>query len=261
MGYSSAVLNKNRRRSSAPFHQSVGRYYGSTDTKVETQTIGDERMLVAIEVGSWRDSHGSLEMITMKLEVVVIPVADVERARNFYARLGWRLDADFVAGDAFRVVQFTPPGSACSIHLGKGLTTAPPGSAQNIYLVVSDIEAARAELIGAGVAVTEVFHRVAPGEPAVIGRHPQALSYTSFVSFRDPDGNSWLVQEITARLPGRVAPGVTFASARELATALRRSAAAHGDHERRTPGQKHDDWPEWYAEYLVREPAGDPPPV
>jgi len=194
-------------------------------------------------------------MVDMKLEVVVIPVADVERAKRFYGGLGWRLDADFVRGDEFRVVQFTPPGSPCSIHFGKGVTPAVPGSVRGLYLVVSGIEAARAELVGRGVAASEVFHR-APGEGNKSGPDPARQSYNSFASFSDPDGNSWLMQEVTQRLPGRVdAELATFASSSELAAALRRAAAAHGEHEKRTGGQD-ANWPDWYAEYIVREQAG-----
>jgi catechol 2,3-dioxygenase-like lactoylglutathione lyase family enzyme len=173
--------------------------------------------------------------VDFKLEVVVIPVADVERAKRFYGGLGWRLDADFVVGDAFRGVQFTPPGSSCSIHFGIGITSAVPGSAQSLYLVVSDIEAARAELVDRGVGVSEVFHRAGPGNPPVSGPHPARSSYSSFATFGDPDGNEWLLQEVTARLPGRVDAGdTTFTSSTELASALRRAAAAHGEHEKRT---------------------------
>jgi catechol 2,3-dioxygenase-like lactoylglutathione lyase family enzyme len=198
--------------------------------------------------------------VDMKLEVVVIPVADVDRAKRFYGDLGWRLDADFVVGDEFRVVQFTPPGSPCSIHFGTGITSAVPGSAQGLYLVVSDIEAARAELVDRGADVSEVFHRAGPGKPALSGPHPERGSYRSYASFSDPDGNSWLLQEVTARLPGRVdANDTTFTSPTELATALRRAEAAHGEHEKRT-GQRDADWPSWYAEYIVREQAGKPLP-
>ena len=200
------------------------------------------------------------QRIDMKLEVVVIPVSDVDRAKRFYSKLGWRLDADFVVGDTFRVVQFTPPGSQSSIHFGTGITSAAPGSASGNYLVVSDVEAARAELVGRGVDVSEVFHRAGPGQPALSGRDPQRHSYSSFATFSDPDGNSWLLQEVTARFPGRVdADGTTFTSPAELASALRRVAAAHGEHEKRT-GQRDEDWPDWYAEYLVAEQAGKPPP-
>jgi catechol 2,3-dioxygenase-like lactoylglutathione lyase family enzyme len=198
----------------------------------------------------------------MKLEVVVIPVSDVERAKRFYESLGWRLDGDFVAGDEFRGIQFTPPGSACSIHFGKGLTSAAPGSASGLYLVVTDIEAARDELVDRGVEVSEVFHRAGPGKPPMEGRDPGRHSYASFATFADPDGNTWLLQEITARLPGRVgADETTFTSSPELATTLRRAANAHGEHEKRTPGQKHDDWPEWYADYIIAEQTGQPLPT
>lgn len=139
--------------------------------------------------------------LEMKLEVVVIPVSDVERAKHFYECLGWRLDGDFVVGDEFRGIQFTPPGSSCSIHFGKGLTSAAPGSTRNLYLVVSDVEAARAEVLERGVEVSEVFHRAGPGKPPMSGRDPQRRSYGSFASFSDPDGNTWLVQEVTARFP------------------------------------------------------------
>ena len=199
--------------------------------------------------------------VDMKLEVIVIPVADVERAKRFYGDLGWRLDGDFVVDDEFRGVQFTPPGSACSIHFGKGVTSAEPGSASGLYLVVSDIEAARAELIDRGVNVSEVFHRAGPGRPPVKGPHPERSSYSSFATFSDPDGNTWLLQEITMRFPGRVAPDeATFSSPRDLASALRRAEAAHGEHEKRI-GQRDADWPAWYAEYLVREQTGAPLPT
>jgi catechol 2,3-dioxygenase-like lactoylglutathione lyase family enzyme len=198
--------------------------------------------------------------VDMKLEVVVIPVSDVDRAKRFYGGLGWRLDADFVKGDAFRVVQFTPPGSPCSIHFGKGVTSAEPGSAQRMYLVVSDIEAARAELIDHGIDVSEAFHRAAVGEGPLSGPDPERRSYNSFATFSDPDGNSWLLQEVTARLPGRVdADDTTFTLSSDLASALRRAAAAHGEHEKRT-GQHDEGWPDWYADYIIREQAGKPPP-
>jgi catechol 2,3-dioxygenase-like lactoylglutathione lyase family enzyme len=188
--------------------------------------------------------------VDMKLEVVVIPVSDVDRAKSFYSNLGWKLDADFVRGDAFRAVQFTPPGSSCSIHFGTGITSAVPGS-----VVVSDIEAARAELVARGVDVGEVFHR-AVGQRPISGPDPARRSYHSYATFSDPDGNNWLLQEVTVRLPERVdADHTTFTSSTELATALRRAATAHGEHEKRT--RQHDaDWPDWYAEYIVREQAG-----
>jgi catechol 2,3-dioxygenase-like lactoylglutathione lyase family enzyme len=200
--------------------------------------------------------------VDMKLEVVVIPVADVERAKRFYVDLGWRVDADFVVDRDFRVMQFTPPGSPCSIHFGAGLTSATPGSAQGLYLVVSDIVAARADLIARGVEVSEPFHRVGPGKPAVEGLHPQRGSYFSYASFKDPDGNTWLLQEVTTRFPGRIdAAEAAYSSSSGLASALRRAAAAHGEHENRTPGRQHDDWSDWYANYLFAEQAGKPLPT
>jgi catechol 2,3-dioxygenase-like lactoylglutathione lyase family enzyme len=199
--------------------------------------------------------------VDLKLEVVVIAVADVDRAKGFYGGFGWRLDADFVKGDAFRVVQFTPPGSPCSIHFGKGVTSAAPGSAQGLYLVVSDIEAARAGLVAHGVEVSEVFHRAAIGEGPVSGPDPERRSYNSFATFRDPDGNGWLLQEVTARLPGRVdADSTTFISVTDLAAALRRAATAHGEHEKRNGGRHDENWPDWYAEYIVQEQSGKPLP-
>jgi catechol 2,3-dioxygenase-like lactoylglutathione lyase family enzyme len=199
--------------------------------------------------------------LDMKLEVVAIPVADVERAKRFYGRLGWRLDADFAKGDDFRVVQFTPPGSPCSIHFGTGVTSAAPGSAQGLFLVVSDIVEARAELIDRGVEVSQVFHR-AVGEGPKSGPDPERRSYSSYATFSDPDGNRWLLQEIKVRLPGRVDPNATtFTSAAELAAAMRRAAAAHGEHEKRIG--KHDTagWPDWYADYILAEQAGKPLPT
>jgi len=199
--------------------------------------------------------------IDLKLEVVIIPVSDVDRAKRFYGGLGWRLDADFVNGDTFRVVQFTPPGSPGSIHFGKGVTPAAPGS-QRLYLIVSDIEAARDELMSRGAKVGEVFHRTAVGGPIVAGRDPERRTYNSFATFKDPDGNEWLLQEITARLPGRVdASETSFASPADLAAALRRAGAAHGEHEKREGGQYDTNWPDWYAEYMVAEQAGKPLPL
>ncbi|HMI51676.1 MAG TPA: VOC family protein [Candidatus Saccharimonadales bacterium] len=204
--------------------------------------------------------------VDMKFEIVVIPVSDVDRAKEFYGRLGWRLDADFAAGDDFRVIQFTPAGSGCSVIFGKNVTAAAPGSAQGLYLVVSDIEAARNELVGRGVAISEVFHGggvyAGTDEPYLFGRlrvsgpDPERRSYRSFASFSDPDGNGWLFQEITTRLAGRIDPAATtFASATDLASAFRRAAAAHGEHEKRT-GQADPNWPDWYAAYMVAEQAG-----
>lgn len=199
--------------------------------------------------------------IDMKLEVVVIPVSDVERAKRFYGGLGWRLDADFAVGDTFRVVQFTPQGSASSIHFGTGITSAVPGSVQGLYLVVSDIEAAYAELVACGVDATEVSYRTGPGQPAIKGRDPERRSYNSFTSFKDPDGNAWLLQEITTRLPGRVDAATTFATSVELEAALRRAAAAHGEHEKRRGGERDENWPDWYAGYMVAEQTGQPLPT
>jgi catechol 2,3-dioxygenase-like lactoylglutathione lyase family enzyme len=204
--------------------------------------------------------------VDTKLEVVVIPVSDVDRAKRFYAGLGWRLDADVITGDDFRVVQFTPPGSPCSIIFGTGVTSAQPGSAQGLHLVVSDIEAARAEFVERGVDVSELFHDAggvfhhAGRQGRVSGPDAKRRSYASFASFSDPDGNGWLFQEVTVRLPGRVqAEDTTFGSSSELASALRRAAAAHGEHETRT-GQHDANWPDWYAEYILGEQAGKQPP-
>jgi catechol 2,3-dioxygenase-like lactoylglutathione lyase family enzyme len=208
-------------------------------------------------------------IVDMKLEVVVIPVSDVDRAKRFYGGLGWRLDAEFAASDGFRIIQFTPPGSGCSVIFGNNVTAAAPGSARGLYLVVSDIEAARAELLGRGVEIGEVFHdaggvSAGPDEPYLFGRvrasgpDPEHRSYHSYASFSDPDGNGWLLQEVTARLPGRVdANDTTFTSSTELAAALRRAEAAHGEHEKRL-GHRDEDWPDWYAEYMVREQSGKP---
>jgi catechol 2,3-dioxygenase-like lactoylglutathione lyase family enzyme len=209
--------------------------------------------------------------VDMKLEIVVIPVSDVDRAKEFYGRLGWRLDADYAAGDDFRVIQFTPPGSGCSVIFGRNVTAAAPGSAQGLYLIVSDIEAARADLIGRGVAVSEVFHDgggvyLGPDEPYIFGRvrvsgpDPERRSYRAFASFSDPDGNGWLFQEITTRLPGRVsADATTFASSTDLAGALRRAEAAHGVYEKGL-GKRDENWPDWYAQFMVEEQAGKQPP-
>ena len=210
--------------------------------------------------------------VDLKLEVVVIPVSDVDRAKAFYARLGWRLDADFASGDEWRVIQFTPPGSACSVIFGKNVTPAAPGSTRGLYLIVSDLEAARQDLLARGVEVSEPFHgggdvHAGPDEPylfgsvRVSGADPKRGSYSSFASFSDPDGNGWLFQEITTRLPGRIAgDGAAFASQVELASALRRASVAHGEHEKRIGG--HDEnWADWYADYIVREQAGQPLPA
>jgi catechol 2,3-dioxygenase-like lactoylglutathione lyase family enzyme len=210
------------------------------------------------------NDQSSTEKVDMKFEAVVISVSDVDRAKQFYASLGWRLDADFPFDNGFRVVQFTPPGSGCSVQFGAKITSAAPGSAQGLYLIVSDIEAARAELLSRGVKVSEVFHAGTPGaqfQPdgtpgRVSGPAPNHASYSSFATFTDPDGNGWLFQELTTRLPGRIdSATTTFASANDLASALRRAAAAHGQHEARI-GQADKNWREWYAEYMVREQSG-----
>jgi catechol 2,3-dioxygenase-like lactoylglutathione lyase family enzyme len=202
--------------------------------------------------------------VDLKLEVVVLPVADVDRSKDFYSGLGWRLDADFPFDNGFRVVQFTPPGSGCSIQFGSNITPAAPGSAQGLYLIVSDVQAARDELAARGAGVSEVFHAGTPGaqfQPddtsgRVSGPAPGNASYGSFATFSDPDGNGWLLQEVTTRLPGRIDAAATdFASTADLASALRRAEAAHGEHEKRT-GQRDEDWPDWYADYMAREQAG-----
>ena len=209
--------------------------------------------------------------VDMKLEIVVVPIADVDRAKQFYGSLGWRLDADFAAGDDFRVIQFTPPGSGCSVIFGKNVTPAAPGSAQGLYLIVSDMEAARDELRRRGVAISEAFHdagdvHAGADEPYLFGRRrlggldPDHRSYRSYASFNDPDGNGWLLQEVTARLPGRVDVEITtFTSPTELSAALRRASIAHGEHEKRT-GQHDENWPDWYAEHIVNEQLGKPLP-
>ena len=212
-------------------------------------------------------SGAKVSKVDMKVEVVVIPVSDIDRAKDFYTRLGWRLDADFAHGDDWRGVQFTPPGSGCSVIFGKNVTAAAPGSAQGLYLIVSDIEAARKELLGRGIQISEVFHGASGvysgndepylfGQIRVNGPDAEHGSYRSFASFRDPDGNGWFLQEVTTRLPGRLDSATTsFASANDLASALRRAEAAHGQHEKRT-GQRDANWPDWYAAYMVAEQAG-----
>jgi predicted enzyme related to lactoylglutathione lyase len=196
--------------------------------------------------------------VDMKLEVVTIPVSDIDRAKKFYGGLGWRLDADFSHGHE-RVIQFTPPGSQCSVGFGTNATSTAPGSVQNLFLVVSDIQAVRDELVGRGVEVSEVFHYAAGPAPfggQVSGPAPDHMSYGSYASFKDPDGNGWLLQEVTTRFPGRIDSNATsFASASDLASAMRRASAAHGEHEKRI-GQRDEDWPDWYAEYMVAEQAG-----
>lgn len=219
-----------------------------TDTSTTTQAVGT---------------------VDLKLEALVIPVEDVDRAKTFYGSLGWRLDADFGFDNGFRVVQFTPPGSPASVQFGSRITTAPSGSAQGLYLVVSDIQAARDGLAALGVEVSEVFHPELPGaqfQPAgtegrVDGAAAAKASYGSFATFHDPDGNAWLLQEVTTRLPGRMnAAQTSFASENDLVQALIRAATAHGEHEKRT-GQHDEEWPVWYAAYMVAEQAGTELPV
>jgi catechol 2,3-dioxygenase-like lactoylglutathione lyase family enzyme len=207
---------------------------------------------------------GGAVSVDMRFEVAVIPVSDVDRAKEFYGKLGWRLDADFSFDNGFRVVQYTPPGSRCSVQFGTNITSAAPGSAQGLYLIVSDVAAARDELAGRGADVSEVFHAGTPGAQfrpggtsgRVSGPAPDGASYSSFATFSDLDGNGWLLQEVTARLPGRVdAAETAFTSVAELAGAMRRAEAAHGEHEKRT-GAADPDWPDWYAAYMVAEQAG-----
>ena len=209
--------------------------------------------------------------VDLKLEIVVIPVSDAERAKEFYGgTLGWRLDADYDNGSDFRVIQLTPPGSGCSVIFGKNVTGATPGSAQGLYLIVSDVAAARQELLGRGVQVSEVFHDAngkysGPDEPYLFGRlrvsgpDPDRRSYRSFASFHDPDGNGWLLQELTQRLPGRVTGNTTFASINDLAQAMRRAEQAHGEHEKKL-GHRDENWPEWYAAYMISEQSGEKAP-
>ena len=208
----------------------------------------------------------SVAPVDMKFEIVVIPVSDVDRAKAFYAKLGWRLDADYDNGKDFRILQFTPPGSGCSVIFGKNVTPAAPGSAQGLYLIVSDLQAARKDLLDRGVQISEVFHNEGVyagtdetylfGSVRVSGPDPEHRSYRSFASFKDPDGNGWLFQEITTRLPGRIDSAATaFASANDLADAMRRASVAHGEHEKRI-GDADANWPEWYAKYMVAEQAG-----
>jgi catechol 2,3-dioxygenase-like lactoylglutathione lyase family enzyme len=217
---------------------------------------------------SGKDAAGDARVgkVDMKFEIVVVPVSDVDRAKDFYQKLGWRLDADFAAGDDWRVIQFTPPGSGCSIIFGKNVTAAAPGSAQGLYLIVSNIQAARDDLLTRGVNVSEAFHdagneHAGKDEPYLFGRlrvsgpNPERSSYRSFASFSDPDGNGWLLQEITTRLPGRVAGETTYASVDDLAQAMRRAEAAHGQHEKLL-GKRDENWPAWYAEYMIAEQAG-----
>lgn len=222
------------------------------------------------EVRTTQTSDVATGQVDLKLEAVVIPVTDVDRTKTFYGSLGWRLDADFAFDNGFRVVQFTPPGSPTSIQFGTNITTAEPGSAQGIYLVVSDVQAARDELAALGVGISDVFHPQSPGAQfqtdATTGRMDgpadDRSSYGSFATFRDPDGNGYLLQEVTTRLPGRIDSGATsFASVNDLTRALIRAATAHGEHEKRNGGEYDEQWPAWYAAYMVAEQSGSELPI
>ena len=199
------------------------------------------------------NARQSNERVDMKLEVVVLPVSDVDRSKRFYENLGWRVDGDFTNGDAFHAVQMTPPGSPCSIHFGKGITTATPGSVKNLYLVVSDIEAARRELISRGANVSEPFHFTSIGGAPVPGLDPERHTYMTYASFSDPDGNSFLLQEITTRFPGRGLSNFDVATLTEL---LRETEEHHGKYEPTAP--KHH-WSEWYSAYIVARENGRTP--
>ena len=205
-------------------------------------------------------SDARVGQVDLKLEVVTLPVSNLDRAKEFYGGLGWRLDADFTDGSD-RAIQFTPPGSPCSIHFtAKGT----PGSAQGLFLVVTDIEAARNELVRRGVAVTEIFHYGSGPGPfggQVSGVAPDRQSYGSLATFSDPDGNGWVLQEVTTRFPGRVAGDTTYGSVADLAQALRRASVAHGQHEERTGGQRDENWPDWYAAYMLAEQSGQELPT
>jgi len=213
-------------------------------------------MSQAVSSFKQQKSDAGVVRVDTKFEVALIPVSDVDQAKEFYTRLGWRLDDDLVMGDDFRVVQLTPPGSGCSISFGKGVTTAAPGSFRG-GLIVSNIEAAHQDLVASGVNASEVFHG-SPFSPAgrISGPDPERQSYRSYIAFEDPDGNAWIVQEVTRRLPGRIdSATTTFASANDLASAMRRAEAAHGEHEKRN-GLRDANWPGWYAEYMAAEQAG-----
>jgi len=205
-------------------------------------------------------SGTSAEKVDIKFEVVVIPVAGVDRSKEFYTKLGWRLDADFPFDNGFRVVQFTPPGSGCSVQFGTKMTSAEPGSAQGLYLIVSDIETARQALVARGIGVSDVFHAGTPGAQFQIdgsgrisGPAPEHATYSSFATFRDPDGNGWLFQEITTRLPGRGFSNLDVATLTEL---LQEAEKKHGEYDPIAPTR---DWSGWYAAYIVARRDGKTP--
>ena len=207
-------------------------------------------------ISKQQKSDAGVGRVDLKFEVAIVPVSDVNRAKDFYTKLGWRLDDDVVMGNEFRVVQLTPPGSGCSISFGKGVTAAAPGSFRG-GLIVSDIVAAHKQIVASGINASEVFHG-SPFSPAgrISGPDPERQSYRSYVAFEDPDGNAWIVQEVTRRLPGRIDPATTtFASANDLASAMRRAAAAHDEHEKRN-GQRDANWQDWYAAYMAAEQVG-----
>jgi catechol 2,3-dioxygenase-like lactoylglutathione lyase family enzyme len=212
------------------------------EVRMSTQTRSENRAPAA-----------SARTVETKLEVVVIPVSDVERAKRFYGGLGWRLDADFTNGPDWRVVQMTPPGSQTSVQFGKGITTAAPGSVKGTFLVVEDIEAARAEIIGKGADVSEPFHFASIGGPRLPGVDPERRTYNTRATFSDPDGNTWLLQEITTRLPGRGFSGLDVAT---LTGLLREAETRHGAYEKAAP--KHH-WSDWYAAYIVARERGRTP--
>jgi catechol 2,3-dioxygenase-like lactoylglutathione lyase family enzyme len=229
---------------------------------LDTEQTAEE---VVVSTSVVNSSSTSAAHVDMKFEVVVIPVSDVGRAREFYKGMGWRLDADFDDGKGFHIVQFTPPGSSTSVIFGTNVTPAVPGSAQGLYLVVSDIEAARKELMSEGIDVSEVFHgngvHTGKDQPYLFGQmrlsgpDPDHRSYQSFASFNDPDGNGWLMQEVTTRLPGRVVGETMYASVEDLCEAMKRAEAAHGEHEKKL-GKRDENWAQWYAEYMVKEQSG-----
>jgi catechol 2,3-dioxygenase-like lactoylglutathione lyase family enzyme len=232
------------------------------DTNINTDQglpAPNQKVAMSATTESSTTRNMSATQVDMKLEVQIIPVSDVDRSKEFYERLGWRFDGDVAPMDGLRIVQLTPPGSGTSVTFGLGLTTAAPGSAE-AGLVVSDIQAAHHELVGGGIDVSDIWHGPPfPVDARMPGVDPERTSYGSFFSIADPDGNTWLVQEVTTRLPGRVIGDTGYASRADLESALRRAAAAHREHDERT-GRLHSDedenWPAWYAAYMVAEQAG-----